>query len=248
MATWGQSKHRSELVFSLWCGRIRTMAAGKGEQCQYSPPPAHSPVWMGRTVRGRATHAAEREVVKKPHEGPIDAASRWMVLLSGQTAEGRGKKPTHFLFQGDHLSEISSLLKWASSPFALPHFLALSGCGSPNTHILLFPGVWVRFSPSSSTWFSSQRGDVLKSERGRWLSIIIAAFGAHTHTYPQDTAKLGALQMFQRALSSLPGSLWGRMSCCSWNWPQFEMHFYQTSLVRPQIVRGAVRNQIELDA
>lgn len=170
---------------------------------------------MGRTVRGRATHAAEREVVKKPHEGPIDAASRWMVLLSGQTAEGRGKKPTHFLFQGDHLSEISSLLKWASSPFALPHFLALSGCGSPNTHT----HTHIAFSWCLRAFLLLHQHLVLcaagRCAQERVREVVKHHYscvrGPHTHThtltYPQDTAKPGALQMFQRALSSLPGSL-----------------------------------------
>lgn len=82
--------------------------------------------------------SAHERLKGKPHEGPIDAASRWMLLFSGQTAEESEKTPAHFLFQGDHLSEISSLLKWACSPYAPPHFGSLKLWLSKHTHMAFY--------------------------------------------------------------------------------------------------------------
>lgn len=72
-----------------------------------------------RETEGEAG-AGEKEALKSRARGPIDAASRWMFPFHARLAKG-----TCFLFQEDHLSQISGLLKGISSPSLS---LSLFGC------------------------------------------------------------------------------------------------------------------------
>lgn len=123
----GQSKRRFQQVPSLWSG------AGCNNERLVRPVSIRPTGCLFSLLNGRHGEGAskrepgKKEMVKKPQEGPIDAASRWMVLLSGQTSKGEGERTGAFpLSRGSLISNQQPIeMGPLSSTLTLPLFASL---------------------------------------------------------------------------------------------------------------------------
>lgn len=185
LATWGQSKRRLELVFSPSEQWVLGRESGVNTPHRLHIHPSEWDAPWGGERRERL----KGKWWKSHTRGQLMLLAGGWFSFQAKLLRG-GEKNQHIsFFKG--ITYLKSAVYWNGPPLLLrsPTFWLSRAAAlqtHTHTHILLFPAVWECFSSSTSTWFSAQRGDALKSERGRWLSIIMALAGP-THTLTHKT-------------------------------------------------------------